>query len=103
MARSAELLQRELDRFESLLTDLLEISRFDAGFAVLDAEPADLVRSCSGWSSGCASLAERAGSAITARLPEQPVIAEVDARRVERILRNLVGNAIEHGEGGRSR
>ncbi len=42
MARSAELLQAELDRFEALLTDLLEISRFDAGFAVLDAEPTDL-------------------------------------------------------------
>ena len=43
MARSAELLNAELDRFEELLTDLLEISRFDAGFAVLDAEPTDLV------------------------------------------------------------
>ncbi|WP_258028963.1 ATP-binding protein, partial [Streptomyces fradiae] len=30
---------------------------------------------------------------------EQPVIAEADARRVERILRNLVVNAVEHGEG----
>jgi two-component system sensor histidine kinase MtrB len=29
--------------------------------------------------------------------PAEPVVAEVDARRVERILRNLVGNAIEHG------
>jgi two-component system, OmpR family, sensor histidine kinase MtrB len=43
VARSAELLQAELDRFESLLTDLLEISRFDAGFAALDAEHTDLV------------------------------------------------------------
>jgi two-component system sensor histidine kinase MtrB len=31
-------------------------------------------------------------------LPDTPVIAEVDGRRVERILRNLVGNAVEHGE-----
>ncbi len=34
-ARSTELLQNELDRFEALLTDLLEISRFDAGAAEL--------------------------------------------------------------------
>ena len=34
-ARSAELMQTELDRFEGLLTDLLEISRFDAGVALL--------------------------------------------------------------------
>ena len=41
-ARSAELLQNELDRFESLLTDLLEISRFDAGAAMLNLEEVDL-------------------------------------------------------------
>ena len=41
-ARSAELLQTELDRFEALLTDLLEISRFDAGAAVLAVSEVDL-------------------------------------------------------------
>ena len=41
-ARSAELMQTELDRFEALLTDLLEISRFDAGAAVLSADVVDL-------------------------------------------------------------
>ena len=41
-ARSAELLADQLDRFESLLADLLEISRFDAGAAALEAEPIDL-------------------------------------------------------------
>src|SRR5690606_40280107 len=30
---------------------------------------------------------------------QQPVVAEADARRVERVLRNLVVNAVEHGEG----
>ena len=100
MARSAELLQAELDRFEELLTDLLEISRFDAGFAVLDAEPTDLVpmvrrvaERLDRWPSGSGS-SRRAWST-----PEPPVIAEVDPRRVERVLRNLVGNAVEHGEG----
>src|SRR3712207_9571642 len=41
----------------------------------------------------------RHGCALTVSGPGQDVIAEVDARRVERILRNLVGNAIEHGTG----
>jgi two-component system sensor histidine kinase MtrB len=99
VARSAELLQRELDRFESLLTDLLEISRFDAGFAVLDAEPTDLVGIVRRVADRLSPLAARAGSEIQLVLPEHPVIAEVDGRRVERILRNLVGNAVEHGEG----
>ena len=98
VARSAELLQAELDRFESLLTDLLEISRFDAGFAALDAEHADLVPIVERVADRLAGLAERVGVTIELRLPDAPVIAEVDPRRVERVLRNLVGNAVEHGE-----
>jgi two-component system sensor histidine kinase MtrB len=98
VARSAELLQAELDRFESLLTDLLEISRFDAGFAVLDAEPTDLVPVVNRVVDRLDGLATRAGVALRVHLPDGPVIAEVDPRRVERILRNLVGNAVEHGE-----
>ena len=98
VARSAELLQAELDRFESLLTDLLEISRFDAGFAALDAEYTDLVPVVERVADRLAGLAERVGVTIELHLPDTPVIAEVDPRRVERILRNLVGNAVEHGE-----
>ncbi|MDR7279159.1 two-component system sensor histidine kinase MtrB [Catenuloplanes atrovinosus] len=99
VARSAELLQNELDRFENLLTDLLEISRFDAGFAMLDAEPTDLVPIVERVTERLAGLAERVGVPLEVELPEAAMVAEVDPRRVERILRNLVGNAIEHGEG----
>ena len=99
VARSAELLQTELDRFESLLTDLLEISRFDAGFAALDSEPTDLVPVVHRVVDRLAGVAERVGVPVQVHLPDTPVIAEVDPRRVERILRNLVGNAVEHGEG----
>lgn len=98
VARSAELLQAELDRFEELLTDLLEISRFDAGFAMLDSEPTDLVPVVHRVVDRLAGLAERVGVPIELDLPGTPVIAEVDPRRVERVLRNLVGNAVEHGE-----
>ncbi|MEH1093604.1 MtrAB system histidine kinase MtrB [Micromonospora sp. CPCC 205739] len=98
VARSAELLQAELDRFEELLTDLLEISRFDAGFAMLDAEPTDLVPVVHRVADRLAGLAERVGVPIHLDVPTTPVIAEVDPRRVERVLRNLVGNAVEHGE-----
>ncbi|MEV6633963.1 MtrAB system histidine kinase MtrB [Actinoplanes sp. NPDC051470] len=99
VARSAELLQAELDRFESLLTDLLEISRFDAGFAALDAEHTDVTPIVERVAEGLAGLAERVGVEVELRLPEAPVIAEIDPRRVERVLRNLVGNAVEHAEG----
>ncbi len=97
-ARSAELLADELDRFESLLTDLLEISRFDAGFAVLDSEAVDLVPIVRRVADGFGVLSERLDCPLDLVLPDSPVIAEVDPRRVERVLRNLIGNAVEHGE-----
>ncbi|NUR70753.1 MAG: HAMP domain-containing histidine kinase [Hamadaea sp.] len=99
VARSAELLQHELDRFENLLSDLLEISRFDAGFAMLDAEPTDLGPIVLRVVDRLESVAERAGVEVEIAVPETPVIAEVDPRRIERVLRNLIGNAVEHAEG----
>jgi two-component system sensor histidine kinase MtrB len=98
-ARSAELLQNELDRFESLLTDLLEISRFDAGVAVLELEQVDLRRVAERVAEYSESIADRAGSRLVLKLPSTPCFAEADHRRIERIVRNLVGNAIQHGRG----
>ena len=96
--RSAELLQSQIDRFESLLTDLLEISRYDANAATLDAEPVDVCTIVIQSADVAQQLAERRGTKIEFRLPAEPCIAEVDRRRVERILRNLLLNAVEHGE-----
>ncbi|HET6187181.1 MAG TPA: MtrAB system histidine kinase MtrB [Trebonia sp.] len=98
-ARSAELLAGQTERFEALLTDLLEISRHDANVATLDAEPADMCDIVRGSAADAQQLAERRGCRIEFRLPAEPCIAEVDRRRVERILRNLLVNAVEHGEG----
>ncbi len=99
VARSAELLAGELDRFEELLSDLLEISRFDAGATALDIEPVDLRGTLTTVVDAARPLADRRGSTVTIHAPAEPVVAEVDERRVERIMRNLVVNAIEHGEG----
>ncbi|MBT2414890.1 HAMP domain-containing protein [Streptomyces sp. ISL-12] len=98
-ARSAELLADQLDRFETLLADLLEISRFDAGAAALEAEPIDLREVVRRVVSGAEPLAERKGTRLRVVGDQQPVVAEADGRRVERVLRNLVVNAVEHGDG----
>ena len=44
------------------------------------------------------AFARRCDVTLDVQVPDQDVIAEVDPRRVERILRNLIGNAVEHGE-----
>jgi two-component system sensor histidine kinase MtrB len=96
--RSAELLQGQLERFESLLADLLEISRYDANAATLDPEAVDICDVVRNSADDAQQLAERRGTKIQFRLPAGPCVAEVDSRRVARILRNLLVNAVEHGE-----
>ncbi|WP_112139661.1 MtrAB system histidine kinase MtrB [Glycomyces dulcitolivorans] len=98
--RSTELLQHEIDRFEELLQELLEISRFDSGFASLEVDAVDVGRIADDVVEGLSHLASECGVEVTVSRPRRRVIAEVDPRRVQRILRNLVSNAIEHAEGG---
>ncbi|GGL86015.1 MtrAB system histidine kinase MtrB [Nakamurella endophytica] len=100
LARSTELLVAELDRFESLLADLLEISRHDAGMAELAAEEIDVRGIVTAAVRATDAVAARAGVEITVALPDRPVLAQVDHRRVTRILRNLLNNAVDHAERG---
>lgn len=97
--RATELMTTELDRFEDLLTDLLEISRHDAGVADLSESRLD-IRMCvnEAWQQ-VEHLAEEIGVEVRFHGPEEPLYAEVDSRRVERVLRNLLANAIDHSEG----
>ncbi|WP_205471193.1 MtrAB system histidine kinase MtrB [Nocardioides sp. SYSU D00038] len=95
-ARAAELLQTELDRFETLLADLLEISRFDAGAAVLDTDAVNLVDVAHRVVDSSRPLAATRDVELVVEAPDRPCLAEADVRRVERILRNLVTNAIDH-------
>ncbi|WP_283138467.1 MtrAB system histidine kinase MtrB [Rhizohabitans arisaemae] len=98
-ARSAELMQNQLNRFEAMLADLLEISRYDSRAATLDVDSVDMRDIVLRAVGDSEALAERNSIKFVLRLPGEPCMAEVDSRRVERILRNLLFNAIEHGEG----
>ena len=97
--RSVELLQSQLERFETMVVDLLEISRYDARAATLEADLVDVCDLVRRSADDAQQLAERKGSRIEFRLPVNGCFAEVDRRRVERILRNILVNAVEHGDG----
>ena len=94
-ARSAELLHTQILRFESLLEDLLEISRYDAGSVAPSLEPTNIVELVTDAVEGLRSLS---ASPIEVRAVGDDVSIEVDARRIRRIVTNLLANAIEHGE-----
>jgi two-component system sensor histidine kinase MtrB len=95
-ARSAELLQSQIARFESLLTDLLEVSRFDASASILELKETDMKNLVN---QAIDQLAVSNLGQIRSDFSDEPVIAAVDTRRIERVLRNLISNAIDHSEG----
>ena len=91
--RAARLLVRESHRLAVLVEDLMEISRLDAGAAPMGWEPVDVVALVSaavgtrGWEG---SVEVRTGGT------ERPTTV-ADPRRLDTIVANLVGNALEHG------
>ena len=97
--RSAELMHDQIDRFQDLLNDLLEISRYDAGAVAAELEVQDLNGVVGMAIVGLEPLAVSKGSTIEISIPPGEVDAEIDGRRIERLIRNLLANAIEHGEG----
>ena len=96
--RTVELMYAEIDRFSSMLADLLEISRFDAGAAVLELEETDMDTLVVAETQAQRAFADSQGSELRLQLDGQAK-AQLDARRIRRILRNLLTNAIDHGEG----
>ena len=96
ITRSAELLISQIERFESLLTDLLEVSRFDAQAAILEVEAVDLTTLVKETIDYIHPSQDRM---VHLKAPNSPVMVDVDPRRIKRILRNLISNAIDHREG----
>ncbi|QYC44981.1 Sensor histidine kinase MtrB [Nonomuraea coxensis DSM 45129] len=90
-AEAVRLVLREIERLRELVEHLIEISRFDAGTATLNLEPvnvADAIGDCletRGWNE---QVRVNASQGLTANL---------DPRRFDVIVANLVGNALKHG------
>jgi two-component system sensor histidine kinase MtrB len=99
ISRSAELLSAQLGRFENLLTELLEVSRFDAGVVNLEPEVTDICALVERSLETLKPIAQEHGATFRFIHPYEPVITVVDPRRMDRILRNLLNNAISYGAG----
>ena len=97
-ARAVELLQNQLDRFEALLADLLETSRQDAGSVDLNYEEVDLRAIVDRVVGALRPLADDSGCRVVV-VGSPSLEVTCDAPRVERILANLLSNALEHGQG----
>ena len=98
--RPAELLVGDVARLRRLVDDLMEISRLDSGREPVEPRRVDLgdlvrgVVEARGWDREVVVEGPGGGS------EEERLVLLTDPRRVERVVANLVGNAIEHGGRG---
>lgn len=99
LQRSVELMMMQLDRFERLLEDLLEISRFDAEVAAIEPVEFDICNVITNSIDDLRMVASDVGIHIELVRPADSIYIKGDIRRVERIMRNLLTNAIDHAEG----
>jgi len=91
-ARATQLVVREIGHLDRLVNDLIEISRFDAGTAVLDAELVDVP-------AALATTLEIRGWRDQPQVDvEEGLRAHLDLRRFDIIIANLIGNALKYGE-----
>ena len=98
LSRTVELLHDQVDRFQSMLSDLLEISRFDAGSAMLTIDTEDFMRVLSNILQEALPHLERTNTKLNVHTSHESIMVDMDRVRIEHVLRNLLYNAIEHGE-----
>lgn len=88
--RPAQLLVADVVRLRHLVDELMEISRLDAGQEGVSAQPTALTGIV-------AAIVDSRGWRAQVEVIGEPVTVDTDPRRLERVLANLIANAIEHG------
>lgn len=98
--RFLSIVERNAQRLQALIEDLLDLSRVDAKEYRLRSEPLDPSAVLSLVASLHRERAERKSMRLVVESPSTDAVVETDARALEQILGNLVDNAIKHCPSG---
>jgi signal transduction histidine kinase len=89
-------MRQQVERLTKLTTDLLDLSRLDAGEMEVSARPVDLGVLAREVAREFGPAADRRGSRLQVRTPKQSAIALADPDRTRQIIRILLDNALTH-------
>jgi two-component system, OmpR family, sensor kinase len=95
-----EQLRGQVDRMRKLATELLDLSRLEAGELELRPEPTDVGQLAREVAGEFTPAAQRHDSPVALDLPDEPVELECDPERVAQVLRILLDNALVHTPAG---
>ncbi|MGZ8562098.1 MAG: ATP-binding protein [Candidatus Limnocylindria bacterium] len=85
----------QISRLEWMSTNLLDLSRIDAGIFPLDVRSGDLRDPIRSVVEAHAELAEQRGVSLLSEVPPAPVMLRFDRERIVQLLTNLVGNGLK--------
>ncbi len=93
-------IERNADRMQRVVGDILEIARFRTGGVVLQLRRFDASAMARGAVASLAPLAAQRDQAIELDVPGAPVRVFGDHRRLEQAVVNLISNAVKYGPQG---
>ena len=93
--------QRDVDTLSHLIDDLFDLAQFDAGGFQLDRHPTSIEDLVSNAIERFSELASRRQITISGQILDPDIgLVNVDAQKIERVLDNLLGNALRHTPAG---
>ena len=95
-----ETIQRQANLLERLVENILELSRLDSDMQIFEREPIDLVALSRQITGELEPLTRKKGLQLNFNSPKAPVIIDADPDQLERVIRNLVDNAIKYTKEG---
>jgi PAS domain S-box-containing protein len=101
--RQADLIQaarQDCERLQTIVDDILDLSRIQAGRIELHAKPVDARWVVAQAAAGVESSARAGGTDLTVETPEEPVPIVADIERADVVLTNLLGNAVRYTPAG---
>jgi signal transduction histidine kinase len=93
-------IERATRRLQHMVEDLLDAARLEAGSFQLDLGDGDLGARLQAFGDTMKPVADEAGIRLTVAVPETPLIAHMDGERIDRVVANLVGNALKFTPAG---
>jgi signal transduction histidine kinase len=98
--KQLNMVRKSANHLLSLISDVLDISKIEAGQLNVTCEPLDLKTSILKVVQTVSPMAEKKGLELVVEVAEDVGTAHADERRVEQVLLNLLSNAVKFTEQG---